>query len=159
MTLTEVKRRLDGSVRMYPCEVAEIDGAHAVLLYRITASGRIADVPLAPGTLTVAYYWADRPYNVYHWIAPSGDTLAYYFNISGPVRISPDRLEWEDLEVDVLVTPDRRVQILDEDEVPSAAAARLPEIERARDRVLAEWPAVTAAVEQKSRAILPRARA
>jgi uncharacterized protein len=158
MTVTEVKRRLDGSVRKYPCEAAEMGDDHAVLLYRITGTGRVADVSLAPGTLTVAYYWTDRPYNVYHWIAPSGDTLAYYFNLSGPVHIGRDRLEWEDLEVDVLVTPDGRVQVLDEDKVPAGAAARLSEIARARDRVLAEWPAAAAAVERNSRTILPRVR-
>jgi hypothetical protein len=159
MTVTEVKRRLDGSVRTFPCEAAELGPDHAVLLYRITGTGRVADLSLTPGTLTLAYYWTDRPYNVYHWIAPSGATLGYYFNLSGPIHIERDRLEWEDLAVDVLVTPDGRVQVLDEDEVPAEAAARLPEIACARDRVLAEWPAVTAAVERSSRAILPQVRA
>ncbi|HLW46770.1 MAG TPA: DUF402 domain-containing protein [bacterium] len=151
MTITEVKRRLDGSVRMYPCEAAEVAEDHAVLLYRITGAGRVADVQLMPGTLTVAYYWTGRPYNVYHWIAPSGETLAYYFNLSGPVTIGRDRLEWEDLEVDVLVTPEGRVQVLDEDAVPASAAARLPEIARARERVLADWRAVVRDVERVSR--------
>jgi len=147
----EIKRRLDGSVRTYDCETAEAAGDHAVLLYRLPAAGRVAGLTLPAGTLTVAYYWADRPYNVYHWIAPSGETLAYYFNLSGPVRIGRDRLEWEDLEVDVLVTPDGRVQVLDEDAVPPDAAARLPEIARARERVFTDWRAVVDEVERASR--------
>jgi len=155
VNVLEVKRRLDGSVRTYPCEAVEIAADRAVLLYRLPGQGRVADLVLPAGTLTVAYYWLDRPYNVYHWMAPSGETLAYYFNLSGPVRIGPDGLEWEDLEVDVLVTPDGRVQILDEDAVPAAAAARLPEIARARERVLADWPAVVADVERASRALQP----
>jgi predicted RNA-binding protein associated with RNAse of E/G family len=153
MSIIEVKRRLDGSVRMYPCDAAEVADDHAVLLYRIQGARRVADVALMPGTLTVAYYWTDRPYNVYHWIAPSGDTLAYYFNLSGPVSIGRDRVEWEDLEVDVLVTPDRRVQVLDEDAVPATAAARVPEIARARQRVLADWDTVVAQVERASRTL------
>ena len=155
MNVFEVKRRLDGSVRTYPCEAAEIGRDHAVLLYRLPGQGRVADLVLPAGTLTVAYYWADRPYNVYHWIGPSGETLGYYFTLSGPVCIGTDRLEWEDLEVDVLVTPDGRVQILDEDAVPASAAARLPEIARARERALAERPAVVAEVERASRALQP----
>jgi len=155
VNVLEVKRRLDGSVRTYPCEAVEIAADRAVLLYRLPGQGRVADLVLPAGTLTVAYYWLDRPYNVYHWMAPSGETLAYYFNLSGPVRIGPDGLEWDDLEVDVLVTPDGRVQILDEDAVPAAAAARLPEIARARERVLADWPAVVADVERASRALQP----
>ena len=157
MDVLEVKRRLDGSARTYPCEAVEVTGDRAVLLYRLPGPGRVADLSLPAGTLTVAYYWTDRPYNVYHWIAPSGETLAYYFNLSGTVQIGRDRLEWEDLEVDVLITPEGRVQVLDEDAVPAGAAARLPEIARARDRVLAEWPAVTADVERVSRAVLARA--
>ena len=154
MNVLEVKRRLDGSVRTYPCEAVEADRDHAVLLYRLPGQGRVAGLVLPAGTLTLAYYWADRPYNVYHWIAPSGETLAYYFNLSGPVIIARDRLEWEDLEVDVLATPDGRVQILDEDAVPESAAPRLPEIVRARERVLADRPAVSRDVERASRAFL-----
>jgi predicted RNA-binding protein associated with RNAse of E/G family len=157
VNVLEVKRRLDGSVRTYPCEAAEIAADRAVLLYRLPGQGRVADLVLPPGTLTVAYYWTERPYNVYHWMAPSGETLAYYFTLSGPVRIGPDRLEWEDLEVDVLVTPDGRIQILDEDAVPASAAARLPEIARARERVLADWRDVSADVERASRAVAARA--
>jgi Protein of unknown function (DUF402) len=153
MSVMEVKRRLDGSVRTYRCDAVEVTADHAVLLYRITEPGRVADVSLVPATLTVAYYWTGRAYNVYHWIAPSGETLAYYFNLSGPVRIGRDRVEWEDLEVDVLVTPDGRVRVLDEDAVPADAGARLPEIARARDRVLADWPTVIAEVERASRAL------
>jgi uncharacterized protein DUF402 len=157
MTVLEVKRRLDGAVRTYPCEAAEIADDHAVLLYRLPGAGRVADLALPAGTLTVAYYWIDRPYNVYHWIAPSGETLGYYFNLSGPVQIGRDRVEWEDLEVDVLITPDGRVQVLDEDAVPPDAAARLPEIARAGERVLADWRTVGKDVERASRAVVARA--
>ena len=155
--MLEVKRRLDGAVRTYSCEAVEVADDHAVLLYRLAGAGRVADLALPAGTLTVAYYWIDRPYNVYHWIAPSGETLGYYFNLSGPVRIGRERLEWEDLEVDVLVTPDGRVQVLDEDAVPEVAAPRLPEIAHARERVLADWRAVIGEVERASRAAVAHA--
>lgn len=155
MNVLEVKHRLDGAVRTYSCEAVEVADDHAVLRYRLPGPGRVADLQLPAGTLTVAYYWADRPYNVYHWIAPAGETLGYYFNLSGPVRIGRDRLEWEDLEVDVLVTPDGRVQVLDEDAVPEDAAARLPEIARARERVLADWRTVVDEVERAWRALQP----
>ena len=155
VNVLEVKRRLDGTVRTYACEAAELAGDHAVLFYRLPGQGRVAALVLPAGTLTVAYYWADRPYNVYHWIAPPGETLAYYFNLSGPVRIGREQVEWEDLEVDVLVTPDGRIQILDEDAVPASAAARLPEIARARECVLADWRTVVEEVERASRALKP----
>jgi len=46
--------------------------------------------------------------------------------------------------------------VLDEDRVPAAAAARLPEIAAARDAVLRDYPDVTRGVEAASRALLAR---
>ncbi len=150
MDVLEVKRKLDGSVHTFPCRAAELSEDRAVLLYSLPHPGRVADLGLPEGTLTIAYYWRDRPYNVYHWIAPGGETLGYYFNLSGPVTIARDRVEWEDLEVDVLVTPDQRVRVLDEDRVPAAASGRLQEIGRACGRVLAEWGRVIGEVQAAS---------
>jgi len=152
----EVKRTLHGEERTYACRAVECSPDRAVLLYTLPRAGRVGGVTLPAGTLTVAYYWAARPYNVYHWVGPDGATLAYYFNLSGPARITGDRLEWEDLEVDVLVLPDGQPQVLDEDRVPAAASARLPEIASARDRVLREYPEVTRGVEAASRSLLAR---
>jgi uncharacterized protein len=155
--ILEVKRTLDGAVQTFPCQAAEVTPQRAVLLYTISRGRRIADVELPAGTVTVAYYWRDRPYNVYHWVAPSGDTLAWYFNASGPVRIGDGRVEWQDLEVDVLVTPDLRVQVLDEERLPAdLAASRRAEIAAARRRILDDHGAVTHEIEAASRAFLAR---
>lgn len=158
MEVLEVKRTLDGAVHTFPCVAVEMTPCRAVLLYAIPTGRRIADVELPAGTVTVAYYWADRPYNVYHWVTPAGETLAWYFNVSGPVHIGDGRVEWEDLEVDVLVTPDLRVQILDEDRLPIAlAASQRAAIASARARVLRECSAVAHEVEAASLAFLARA--
>ncbi|HYM68575.1 MAG TPA: DUF402 domain-containing protein [bacterium] len=154
MQVLEVKRTLAGETKTYACRAAALTADHAVLLYTLERSGTVGGLTLPAGTLTVAYYWTDRPYNVYHWIAPDGATLAYYFNLSGRPRIDHARLEWEDLEVDVLVTPDARAHVLDEDRVPASAADRLPEIAAARDRVLREYGEVTRSVETASRTLL-----
>lgn len=154
MDVLEVKRTLSGEERAYLCQAIHLGPARAVLLYALPGPRQVAGLALPAGTVTVAHYWADRPYNVYHWIGPPGETLAYYFNLSGPVRIGAGRVEWEDLEVDVLVTPDRQVRVLDEDRVPGSAAERWAEIEQARRRVLAEWEGVVGEVETASRAAL-----
>lgn len=157
MDVLEVKRTLDGAEHTFPCVAVELSPRRAVLLYVISKGRRIADVELPAGTVTVAYYWADRPYNVYHWVSPAGDTLAWYFNVSGPARIGEGRVEWEDLEVDVLVTPDLRVQILDEDRLPvQLAASQRAAIAAARARVLREYAAVARETEAASRAFLAR---
>lgn len=156
MDVLEIKRTLTGAVRTYSCRAIEITPCRAVLLYTLPHAGHVADLTLPAGTLTVAYYWAGRPYNVYHWIAPGGETLAYYFNLSGPVRIARDRVEWEDWAVDVLVTPDRRVRVLDEDQIPESAGGRSTEIARARDRVLRESAQVVREIQAVSRDLLAR---
>ncbi len=159
MDVLEVKRTLDGMAHTFPCRAAEITPSRAVLLYTLPHPSHVADLTLPAGTVTVSYYWIDRPYNVYHWLTPEGETLAYYFNLSGSIRITDDRVDWEDLAVDVLVTPDRRVRVLDEDQIPPGAAQRSLEIARARDRVLGEWEQVVREIHAHSRDLLARGAA
>jgi uncharacterized protein len=155
--ILEVKRTLGGSVLTFPCVAADVTPQRAVLLYRASGSRRVGDLDLPPGTITVAYYWTDRPYNVYHWLSPAGDTLAWYFNISGPARIGDGRVEWEDLEVDVLVTPDLEARVLDEDRLPATlTASRHAAIAAARARVLREYAAVAREVQATSPGFLAR---
>jgi uncharacterized protein len=156
MEVLEVKRTLDGVVHTFPCTAVETTPVRAVLRYTLPRPGRVADLTLPAGTLTLAYYWVDRPYNVYHWLSPEGETLAYYFNLSGPVHVTDDRVDWEDLAVDVLVTPDRRVRVLDEDQIPPDAVGRSGEIARARDRVLRDWEQVVREIHATSRDLLAR---
>ena len=157
MEIVEIKRTLGGSVQVFPCEAAEVTPRRAVLLYTVSNARRIATLDLPPGTMTVAYYWADRPYNVYHWISPGGDTLGWYFNVSGPVRISERQVEWQDLEVDVLVTPDLRCRVLDEDRLPEALGeSQRTAIAAARARVLREYADVVREVAAASHDFLAR---
>ena len=157
MEITEIKRTLTGSVQAFRCVAVEMTASRAVLLHTLTGPRRLGSLELTAGTVTVAYYWIDRPYNVYHWLSPQGDTIACYFNVSGPVRIEDRRVEWQDLEVDVLVTPDLKVQVLDEDRLPpDLPAARRTEITAARDRVLRDAPEVVRALEGASRDVLAR---
>lgn len=157
MEILEVKRTLAGQIVTFPCAAVEVTPRRAVLLYTVTKGRRVAGLELPDGTITVAYYWTDRPYNVYHWLSPGGETLAWYFNVSGPARIADARVEWEDLEVDVLVTADLQVQILDEDRLPATLAApQRAAISVAQARVLREYEAVTREVETASRAFLAR---
>ena len=152
-----MKRTLGGSVLTFPCVALEMTPRRAVLLYRASGSRRVGSVDLPPGTITVAYYWADRPYNVYHWLSPAGATLAWYFNLSGPAHIGAAQVEWEDLEVDVLVTPDLQAQVLDEDRLPATlAASQQAAIAAARARVLHEYAAVARELEAASPEFLER---
>src|SRR5216117_1187059 len=65
--ILEEKRTLAGGVRTYACTAVNMTPGRAVIRYQSAGPRRIADVDLPAGTVTFAYYWADRPYNVYHW--------------------------------------------------------------------------------------------
>ena len=75
------------------------------------------DVRVPPGAVTIAHYWIDRPYNVYHWLV-GGRTLGYYCNIATDTRIEPDLVTYTDLVIDVLLRPSGAADVLDEDELP-----------------------------------------
>lgn len=155
--MMEVKRTLDGKVVEFPTEPLLIEpGVRAVLLSRIeepevVAGGRMT---LAPGTLSIGYFWFHRPYNVYHWLYDR-KTLVYYVNV-GRFRSLDDRaLVWDDYAVDVLVYPNGDVEVIDEDEIPEAVDAAIrTDISEATSLVLADLDAIVASVEAETRELL-----
>lgn len=125
-TITERKTRLDGSVTEYSCERLLLEpGRRAVLRYVSDRARDIAgtDLRVPVGTVTVAHYWADRPYNVYHLLA-DGRTLAYYCNVAADTAIATDVVAYTDLIVDVLLRTSGAATVLDEDELPDDLAPR-----------------------------------
>jgi uncharacterized protein len=157
--ILEVKRTLAGGVLTFPCAAVEMTPSRAVLFYRSRKRRRIGRLHLPPDTITLAYFWADRPYNVYHWLSPSGDTLGWYFNLSSPARIVDARVEWDDLEVDVLVTPPAlETEVLDEDVLPSTLTApQRDAIAAARRRVFRDYAAVVGELSAASAGFLATA--
>lgn len=118
--ITEIKTTLGGERKTFDCELLRLDEKEAVVVYRMPRDVQLEDVLLPEATLSLGYFWRARPYNAYHWVDPRGDTLALYFNIADRTRITPAAIEWRDLTVDVLITPDQRCRVLDEDELPPA---------------------------------------
>ncbi|MDO8506580.1 MAG: DUF402 domain-containing protein [Candidatus Limnocylindria bacterium] len=123
-TITERKTRLDGSVEEFACEPLVLEsGRRAVLRYVSDREWTIADteIRVRPGTVTIAHYWADRPYNVYHWLV-DGRTLAYYCNVVTDTTIASDLVAYTDLVIDVLLRTSFAATVLDEDELPADLA-------------------------------------
>jgi hypothetical protein len=123
-TIIERKTRLDGSVVDFACERLHLEpGRRAVLRYVSDADRAIegADLRVPKGTVTVAHYWIDRPYNVYHLLI-DGRTLAYYCNVAVDTVIATDLVAYTDLVVDVLLRTSGAATVLDEDELPDDLA-------------------------------------
>jgi hypothetical protein len=157
--ILEIKRTLDGREKRFDCRLlaGAADGRHAAVLWVAPAPMHVHGVDLPAGTVSIGHFWADRHYNVYHWLDQRGQTLGYYFNICDRTLIGGGVIEWRDLTVDVLALPGGRLDVLDEDELPAelppdVAAA----IAAGKQAILAAPAAVLAEIEAASRAALPR---
>ncbi len=74
-------------------------------------------ITLGRGDRFIETYYADRWYNIYEVHDRATDTLkCWYCNVTTPARIEPGRVSYIDLALDLLVYPDKRQLVLDEDE-------------------------------------------
>jgi len=79
--------------------------------------GYVGKVLLEPGDRFVETYFTDRWYNFFQIYAGQSDVMkCYYFNLSRPAVFYEDRIEWEDLALDLVVFPDGQKELLDQDE-------------------------------------------
>jgi len=154
-TILEIKESVNGERKEFPCVPCAVAEDEAVILYKVSREGRVEDVVLPAGTLSLGYFWTTRPYNAYHWVTPKGKTLGLYFNISEGTEITPRQVVWRDLVVDVLVTPDGRCRVLDEDELPAEMDDSLRQrIHRIREELVRQHETLLAEIEVRSVCLL-----
>ena len=135
-SITEIKTTLLGERKTFECELLQATASDAVVVYRMPADHQLEDILLPKDTLSLGYFWQDRPYNAYHWIDAQQQTIALYFNVCDSTVISTESIAWRDLMVDILITPDGRCRVLDEDELPTDIDAELLHyIEHTRDHL------------------------
>ena len=156
-TIIERKTRLDGTVSEFRCERLSLEVDHrAVLRYVMDREWVVADtgIVLGPGQITIAHYWKDRPYNVYHWLDGTR-TIAYYCNVASDTVISEALVGYTDLVVDVLLRPSGETVVLDEEELPPDLAPALRiHIARALETIAAGPRRLVAEIERETRAAL-----
>ena len=81
------------------------------------ADTKIAGMLLARGDRFVETYYTDRWYNIFEIHNRENDQLrGWYCNIGCPAEINGNTLSYIDLALDLLVFPDGRQIVLDEDE-------------------------------------------
>ncbi len=154
--ILEVKQTLAGVEKRFECTRLAGDERHVVVLWIARDPMHVHGVDLPAGTISFGHFWADRFYNVYHWVDGGGRTLGLYFNIADRTRIGAERLEWRDLVVDVLATPAGRLDVLDEDELPPELEADAAAHLAAGKAAILDAPArVIAEIEAASRALYP----
>ncbi len=153
--ILEIKHTLSGKRLEFNCQGLLQQARELVVLYRLPHDTRIADLELEAGCLSLGYFWNDRNFNVYHWLTTAGQSLGLYVNIADRTTLSPGRVEWRDLIVDLLVTPDGRCQILDEDELPDDLPEELQRLIDQQTRHLRQrHQQLLKDIEQRSQALL-----
>lgn len=124
--MIERKIRYDGTTADFDCRVVRMKKDSAVLRYiipeRVSVGSVSSSVDLPAGSITFAYYWSKRPYNVYIWRDRRGVWLGAYFNIVRNTRITSTMISYEDLIIDLLVSSDGRARVCDEEELPETLA-------------------------------------
>lgn len=153
-SIMEYKETLAGERKRFRCTLVATAPGEVVVRYVLSRDGQVAGLQLPRGTVSFGYFWGHRPYNVYHFVEPDGATRALYVNIVDRTRITPRAVHWRDLTVDLLITPDGRCEVLDEDELPADLDPALRAwIAAARDEVVATYPTLLAEVERRSSAL------
>lgn len=120
--MIERKIRYDAKVVEYKCHLLNSQNRRIVLFHLIEEPFTIKvddfQLTIPVGSYTTAYYWLDRPYNMYFWRDHSGHYLASYFNIVKNTKFEEGMVVFEDLIIDVLALPNGEHFILDEEELP-----------------------------------------
>jgi hypothetical protein len=153
--ISEVKTTLTGKRQIFDCERIRYAAGETIVLYRMPAARQLEDLVLPKGALSLGYFWEDRAYNAYHWVDDNRQTLALYFNICDSTHISAEQVAWRDLAVDILITPDQRCRVLDEDELPDDIDRNLLSyINATRDMLCADPLRLLREYEASGRALL-----
>ncbi|PEX81462.1 DUF402 domain-containing protein [Bacillus cereus] len=120
--IIERKIRYDSTIVDHNCLILEKKLQSIMLFhevqYSFTMNTHDSSVTIPKGSYTIAYYWEDRPYNLYIWRDTNGVYLGSYFNIVKNTQITNELVSFEDLIIDILILPSGEYIILDEDELP-----------------------------------------
>lgn len=120
--IIERKIRYDSKIVEYKCHLLSAQNDCVVLFHLInkpfTMKGNDFQLDIPVGSYTIAYYWLERPYNLYFWRDQAGDYLGSYFNIVKNTKFEEGIVTFEDLIIDVLALPNGEHFLLDEDELP-----------------------------------------
>ncbi|MGQ0571270.1 MAG: DUF402 domain-containing protein [Armatimonadota bacterium] len=151
--MVEIKRTLDGREHRFACTLLGRGDGWVALRYVLPRPAAVGTLALPAGAVTIAHYWAGRPYTAYHWFDEEGRTLGIYLNAAADVEIRADAVHWQDLALDVLVTARGGVEVLDDDEAQDAPAWAQPAIAQARAYLVARATSIAAEVAALSEAI------
>lgn len=111
-------KKFDGTIhRSWKCEL--IQRTDSLLIFYGVFDKEIIHSKLGiikPGTISYEYYWLDKHFNVFSFFEPTGEFRNYYCNINTPPTIIENTLEYIDLDIDIIVWKDFKIEIIDAEE-------------------------------------------
>jgi hypothetical protein len=107
----------------YPGDVVLDDGqvVAARCLWTLPRTLDLGPFAIVPGDILIEYYYRDEAFNVFTILAPSGMLKGWYCNVLAHTLITDDAIDWADLALDLVVTPEGAQTVLDEDEFEALA--------------------------------------
>ncbi|MHB1909027.1 MAG: DUF402 domain-containing protein [Nitrososphaerales archaeon] len=115
----EIKNTYFGEKKEFNCTLVSKTKDELVIIFQISEAMRFLETNFPSRSKSFGYYWKEKNYNIYHWKDINGTTLLFYFNISKNTQILEDSVTWQDLIVDLVVYPDGKKVVLDQEEIPN----------------------------------------
>jgi uncharacterized protein len=101
----------------YEGTVLERTETLVVLEARFQLNVKAAFHHFKPGDRLIEWFFTDRWYNIFELHHHETDELeGWYCNITHPARVTEDTVEADDLGLDLMVYPDGKMVVLDEEE-------------------------------------------
>jgi uncharacterized protein len=126
--MTVIKRTYAGEERPRYSGYVVLRNEEEVVLRCVMEHPEFVDLgPFAVqrGDLFMEHYYRQEWFNILAIYAPPGVLKGWYCNLAEPAQITAEEIRWRDLALDLLVLPDGRQILRDEDEFeaqqPSAA--------------------------------------
>ncbi len=116
-SIIEEKLNKNKNREIFECRVIKKDTNHIVLYYRSDSDASIQDITIPKGSFTVAHYFEKRGYVVWRFFTPEGSLRGTLIHLCKNVKIDSERVIWHDMILDIWVSKDNSVSILDEDEL------------------------------------------
>ena len=109
--------KFNGSVHYRGTAAVVDESADCVRVY--LAPGVLFDGYRGPGVSkshSLRFFWPDRYWNLFVRWRPDWSLEDYYVNIATPASWSAEQIDWVDLDLDLILTPDAAEPLLDDED-------------------------------------------
>jgi hypothetical protein len=130
--IEEIKEHKNKETQRFLCTVLHREANYLVVSFLSEKEGNIKDIVIPAGSTTIAHYWTDRGYVVWRMYGPEGLLIGTLFHIAKNITITDRHVQYVDLMVDVWITPEEKMQVLDEDELGECKKAGVVSVEEER---------------------------